>query len=161
MSDSGFRSPTTPLQTPRQTPSNSVDSMNIDVMMTPPPSRRSIQVPPAPRKAVRFNTTIRRIIDADKSLEQKIRLTLNLDIPDDLKKEILKYLKSESGLAKLKLIFSPDNSGQRTPSPHDQSASSSIGLVRGGRKAAKNKKKSLKKRKATKKQKLTRGGKKR
>lgn len=148
--------------TPRQTPSNSIDSVNMEMLRTPSPSTRSLQPPNAPRKMVKFNTTIRKIIDADKTLEQKIRLTLNLDIPDDLKKEILKYLKSESGLSKLKLIFSPDNNRPRTPSPHDRSSSSNFGLVRGGRNTAKkHKKKSLKKRSGSKKKNLTIRGKKR
>tara|TARA_Y100000748_G_scaffold304223_1_gene312894 strand:+ start:6404 stop:6946 length:543 start_codon:yes stop_codon:yes gene_type:complete len=180
MSDSSLRTPTplqTPIQTPRQTPSNSIDSsMNIDNLTTPPPPARSNQPPPAPRKAIKFNQEIRRIIDADKTIEQKIRLTQNLDIPDELKREILKYLKSDSGLARLKLIFSPDDPPSRdTPSPHDPPSPSSFGLVRGGKKVGGRKvggrklggrkkkvlKKSLKKRSASKKKKLTRGGKKR
>ena len=183
MSDSSLRTPTpvqtpiqTPIQTPRQTPSNSIDSMNMDLLTTPPPPIRSNQPPPAPKKSIRFNQEIRRIIDADKSIEQKIRLTQNLDIPDELKREILKYLKSENGLAKLKLIFSPDDPPSRdTPSPHDPPSPSSFGLVRGGRKVGGRKvggrkvggrkkkvlKKSLKKRSVSKKKKLTRGGKKR
>ena len=76
MSDSSLRTPTplqTPIQTPRQTPSNSIDSsMNIDNLTTPPPPARSNQPPPAPRKAIKFNQEIRRIIDADKTIEQKI-----------------------------------------------------------------------------------------
>ena len=91
MSDSSLRTPTpiqTPIQTPRQTPSNSIDSMNIDNLTTPPPPVRSNQPPPAPKKSIRFNQEIRRIIDANKSIEQKIRLTQNLDIQDELKREI-------------------------------------------------------------------------
>ena len=59
-----------------------------------------------------------------------------MDIPDDMKKEIIEFLKEEEGLKKLQLKFAPpDEPGRgRTPSPHSSnSGHGQLGVVRGGK----------------------------
>ena len=138
--------------------------------MTPSPPPRSLVPPPAPKKQIRFNEQIRRIIEADKTVAQRIRLVQSMDIPDDMKKEIIQFLKEEEGLKKLQLKFAPpDEPGRgRTPSPHSSnSGHGQLGVVRGGKGkkvlvkkkgSKKSLKKSLKKMSGSKK-KLTRGNK--
>lgn len=145
------------------------------VPMTPSPPPRSLVPPPAPKKQIRFNEQIRRIIEADKTVAQRIRLVQSMDIPDDMKKEIIEFLKEEEGLKKLQLRFAPPNEPGRgrTPSPHSSnSGHGQLGVVRGGKGkkvlvkkkgSKKSLKKSLKKnlkKKGGSKKKLTRGNKK-
>ncbi len=121
------------------------------VPMTPPPAPRPLVPPPAPKKQIRFNEQIRRIIEADKTVAQRIRLVQSMDIADDMKKEIIEYLKEEEGLKKLQLKFSTSDVSRPSAShsPHS-SNSGQLGVVRGGKGKKilvkkKNSKKSLKK----------------
>ena len=96
-----------------------------------------------------------------------------MDIADDMKKEIIEYLKEEEGLKKLQLKFSTSDVS-RPSEPHSPHSSNSgqLGVVRGGKGkkvlvkkkgSKKSLKKSLKKnlkKKSGSKKKLTRGNKK-